>query len=49
MWRIKKRKRNSIKWLKKINNTNYNKLLNAIKYNYYSKRYGNGKSENAMK
>ena len=31
--------------LNKINNTNHEELLNAIEYNYYSKRYGNGKSE----
>ena len=31
--------------LNRINNTKFDKLLDAIEYNYYSKRYGNRKSE----
>ena len=31
--------------LNKINNTNYEELLKAIKYHYYSKRYSNAKTE----
>ena len=34
-----------LKELNKINNTNYDELLNAIEYNYYSKRCGNVKFE----
>jgi len=30
--------------LNHINNTHYNKLLSAIEYHYYSKKYGNGKN-----
>ena len=31
--------------LNKIDNTNYKKLLKAIEYHYYSKKYTNGKEE----
>ena len=31
--------------LNEINNTNYEKLLKAIEYHYYSKRYSNAKTE----
>ena len=34
-----------LKELNKINNTNYDELLNAIEYNYYNKRCGNVKFE----
>ena len=31
--------------LNEINNTNYEELLKAIEYHYYSKRYSNAKTE----
>ena len=31
--------------LNEINNTNYEELLKAIEYHYYSKRYSNAKAE----
>ena len=39
------RKKKNIRRLNKIDNTNYKKLLKAIEYHYYSKKYTNGKQE----
>ena len=38
------RKQKNIR-INKIDNTNYKKLLKAIEYHYYSKKYTNGKEE----
>ena len=38
-------RRKTLEELHKIDNTNYKKLLKAIEYHYYSKKYTNGKEE----
>ena len=38
-------RRKTLEELNKIDNTNYKKLLKAIEYHYYSKKYTNGKEE----
>ena len=38
-------RRKTLEELNKIDNTNYKKLLKAIEYHYYSKKFTNGKQE----
>ena len=38
-------RRKTLEELNKIDNTDYEKLLKAIEYHYYSKKYTNGKEK----
>ena len=45
MWKYKIERNILLGELNSINNTNYEELLKAIVYNYYSKRYSIAKTE----
>ena len=45
MWKLKTERNILLGELNEINNTNYEELLKAIEYHYYSKRFSNAKEE----